>query len=100
MGVAGSGKTTIGRGLAEAMAARFIDADDYHRRQNIEKMSRGEALTDTDREPWLEALRGVVRGVLERDEQAILGLDRRTLYRKVAELEQRGSRAERSSGDT
>jgi gluconokinase len=72
MGVAGSGKTTIGRGLAEATGARFIDADDYHRPENIQKMSRGEALTDADREPWLEALRAVVQGVLERGERAVL----------------------------
>lgn len=72
MGVAGSGKTTIGRGLAQATGARFIDADDYHPRQNVEKMSRGEALTDADRGPWLEALRAVVRGVLERGERAVL----------------------------
>jgi gluconokinase len=72
MGVAGSGKTTIGRGLAEATGARFIDADDYHSLENIEKMSQGEALTDAERGPWLEALRAVLQGVLERGEQAVL----------------------------
>jgi gluconokinase len=72
MGVTGSGKTTIGRGLAEATGARFIDADDYHSPVNIEKMSRGEALSDADREPWLEALRALIQGVLARGEQAVL----------------------------
>jgi carbohydrate kinase (thermoresistant glucokinase family) len=72
MGVTGSGKTTIGRGLAEATGARFIDADDYHSRENIEKMSRGEALTDADRGPWIEALRAVLQGVLDRGEHAVL----------------------------
>jgi gluconokinase len=53
MGVAGSGKTTIGKGLAEALDAQFVDADDCHPKSNIEKMSRGAALSDDDRWPWL-----------------------------------------------
>lgn len=61
MGVAGSGKTTVGRALAEAMGASFLDADDFHSRSNIAKMSRGEALSDADRRPWLEALGAALR---------------------------------------
>jgi gluconokinase len=57
MGVSGSGKTTIGRGLAEALHWRFSDADDFHRAENVAKMRRGIALTDEDREPWLRAMR-------------------------------------------
>ena len=54
MGVAGCGKTTIGIALAARLRAVFLDGDHFHPPQNIEKMSRGEALTDADRWPWLD----------------------------------------------
>jgi gluconokinase len=72
MGVAGSGKTTIGRALAAELGARFFDADDYHSPENIRKMAHAEALTDADRAPWLEALRQLVAGVLQAQQQAVL----------------------------
>lgn len=53
MGVTGSGKTTIASGIAAAIGAGFVDADDCHPKSNIEKMERGEALNDDDRWPWL-----------------------------------------------
>lgn len=56
MGVTGSGKTTIGRLLAERLGCAFHDADDYHPAANREKMSRDEPLDDADRWPWLELL--------------------------------------------
>jgi carbohydrate kinase (thermoresistant glucokinase family) len=56
MGVSGSGKTVVGAALAARLGWRFIDADDLHPRGNIVKMSRGEALTDSDRVPWLAAV--------------------------------------------
>jgi gluconokinase len=57
MGVSGSGKTTTGRALADALHWGFSDADDFHPRENVEKMRSGVALTDEDREPWLYAIR-------------------------------------------
>ena len=72
MGVAGSGKTTVGRRLAGELGWKFYDADDFHPPANVEKMSRGVPLTDDDRRPWLEALRGLVRDSLTRDESAVL----------------------------
>jgi gluconokinase len=57
MGVAGSGKTLIGSMLAQALGSKFADADEFHPAANIDKMSRGIPLTDTDREPWLRAIR-------------------------------------------
>jgi gluconokinase len=56
MGVSGSGKTTIGKLLAEALGAEFVEGDAYHPPENIEKMRRGTPLDDADRRPWLEAL--------------------------------------------
>ena len=56
MGVAGVGKSTIGAALARRLGWRFIDADDYHPRENIAKMAAGIALEDADRWPWLARL--------------------------------------------
>lgn len=57
MGVSGSGKTTIGKLLAEQLGWTFIEADDYHPAANVDKMHRGIPLNDADRAPWLDALR-------------------------------------------
>ncbi|MFT5225696.1 MAG: gluconokinase [Polaribacter sp.] len=54
MGVSGSGKSSIALSLANALDGTCLDADDYHSENNIDKMSRGEALTDADRWPWLQ----------------------------------------------
>lgn len=56
MGVSGSGKSTIGAQLAEALALPFGDADAFHPPANVKKMSAGTPLTDADRWPWLDAL--------------------------------------------
>lgn len=72
MGVAGSGKTTIGRALAAELGWEFYDADDFHPPSNVGKMARGVPLGDEDRRPWLESLRAAVRGLLERGESAVL----------------------------
>jgi gluconokinase len=56
MGVAGSGKTTVGRLLAAELDWAFYDADDMHPPVNIAKMARGTALSDADRGPWLQAI--------------------------------------------
>ncbi len=61
MGVTGSGKTTVGRLLAEEFDGSFVDGDDLHPQGNIDKMSRGSALTDADRRPWLDEIAKVIR---------------------------------------
>ncbi len=60
MGVAGSGKTTVGRQLAAALDWNYFEADDFHPASNVAKMSRGEPLNDTDRVPWLAAIRAKI----------------------------------------
>ena len=56
MGVSGAGKSTVGRLIAARLDCPFRDADSFHPKANIEKMSRGEPLTDADRWPWLDAI--------------------------------------------
>lgn len=56
MGVSGSGKTTIGRLLAQRLNIPFYDADDFHPPANLAKLQTGIALSETDREPWLKDL--------------------------------------------
>jgi len=56
MGVSGVGKTTVGIALARRLGWPFLDADDFHPATNVEKMRRGEPLTDDDRRPWLDAI--------------------------------------------
>jgi gluconokinase len=53
MGVAGCGKSAAGAVLAARLGATYLDGDDLHPPENIEKMSRGEPLSDEDRWPWL-----------------------------------------------
>jgi gluconokinase len=56
MGVSGSGKTTVGTMLAEAMKCPFLEGDSLHSTENVDKMSEGIPLTDADRAPWLAAI--------------------------------------------
>jgi gluconokinase len=60
MGVSGSGKSTVGRLLAERLRAEFCDADSLHPPRNIERMTAGRPLRDIDRRPWLHAVGRVV----------------------------------------
>jgi carbohydrate kinase (thermoresistant glucokinase family) len=84
MGVSGSGKTTIGTLLADALQCSFLEGDSLHSKENIEKMSHGVPLNDSDRAPWLsghsrsnpgvfQARRKSCRGML-RSEAAVSGI--------------------------
>ncbi|WP_428262436.1 gluconokinase [Haliangium sp.] len=64
MGVAGSGKSTVGRALAEALGWGFCDGDDLHSAESKAKMARGEALDDGDRGPWLARVRDRIEAAL------------------------------------
>src|SRR5262245_61131467 len=72
MGVAGSGKTTVGRVLADQLGWPFRDADEFHPPANVDKMSHGIPLTDHDREPWLAAIRRYIEETLARDGRAVV----------------------------
>lgn len=56
MGVSGTGKSTTGRALAEALALPFLEGDDLHPESNVAKMAAGIPLTDADRAPWLDLI--------------------------------------------
>ena len=56
MGVSGSGKSTIGRRLADALGYAFLEGDEMHPPANIAKMSAGVPLDDADRAAWLDGI--------------------------------------------
>jgi gluconokinase len=72
MGVSGSGKTTVGEALAERLGWAFYDADNFHPKENVAKMSSGTPLSDEDRKPWLEALNQLIAKNLEQHTSLIL----------------------------
>ena len=72
MGVAGSGKTTVGRLLADALDAAYEEGDAYHSALNIEKMRGGAPLTDEDRWPWLNRLAARIDEWLRQGRRTVL----------------------------
>lgn len=72
MGVSGSGKTTVAVLLAAALGCQFQEGDDLHPAANVEKMSRGEPLTDADRIPWLNKIAAELDGWRARGESGVL----------------------------
>jgi len=71
-GVSGTGKSTVGRMLAERLGWRYVEADDHHPPANVEKMRRGEPLDDEDRAPWLASLRRELDRHLDAGEGIVL----------------------------
>ena len=83
-GVAGSGKTTIGRRLAAELAWSYYEADDFHSPANKDKMARGIPLDDNDRAPWLASIRAGMDDCLATGRNAVFtcsGLKEK--YRRV-----------------
>jgi gluconokinase len=72
MGVAGCGKTTVGKVLSERLGWVFYDGDDYHSADNKEKMARGIPLTDEDRNGWLDTLAELISSHLQEDRPAVI----------------------------
>ena len=73
MGVAGSGKTTVGTLLADAMHCAFLEGDSLHPAANVEKMRHGIPLTDSDRAPWLAAIHARMLDAFRRGESLVVG---------------------------
>lgn len=71
MGVAGSGKTTIGRLLAAELGWTYHEADDFHSAANKAKMGAGLPLDDADRAPWLAAIRAAMEAELAAGRRAV-----------------------------
>ena len=72
MGVSGSGKTTVGRRLAERLSFQFVDADDLHSSANKQKMGQGIPLTEADRLPWLQLIAEKISCWLDNGERVVL----------------------------
>lgn len=72
MGPAGAGKTTIGTRLARSLGWKYLEADDFHTKKNIERMREGIPLTDADREPWLATMREALREAIAKGERVVL----------------------------
>lgn len=72
MGVSGTGKTTVGEALSQALGAKFIDGDDLHPRANIIKMASSQPLEDSDRQPWLERIGDVIFSLGQKNESGVL----------------------------
>jgi gluconokinase len=87
MGVVGSGKTTVGRLLADQLAWEVADADDFHPPSNVEKIRHGIALTDDDRWPWLQALReAITHWIYERRNVVLACSALKRSYRRELEI--------------
>jgi|SRR5262245_37952322 len=72
MGVSGSGKTTVGRLLADQLGWAFVEGDDFHPPANVAKMRRGEPLTDADRMPWLQSVRRQIDALARAGQSAVV----------------------------
>lgn len=93
IGVSGSGKTTIGQLLAKKLNWDFSDADSFHSKANIEKMSHGIPLNDTDRAPWLQVMREAIDRWLQENKNVVLACSAlKASYRQTLLPNQEGLR--------
>jgi gluconokinase len=84
MGVTGSGKSTVGRQLADRLGWLFLEADDFHSAANKEKMHRGIPLTEADRLPWLRAIHAELLTQARGGNNVVLGCSAlRKSYREI-----------------
>jgi gluconokinase len=86
IGVSGSGKSTIGAGLARAIDCEFLEGDTLHPQANIDKMSRGIPLDDDDRRPWLSDLHARMADAFERGKDLVVACSAlKQAYRQALE---------------
>ena len=83
MGVSGSGKSTIGKLLSQELNIPFFDGDDFHPKENIEKMSSGQPLNDKDRQSWLEVLNSLAIKELKKSNCIIVCSALKQKYREI-----------------
>ncbi len=92
-GPMGCGKTTIGKMLAEKLGWPFYDGDNFHPKENVEKMRAGIALTDEDRRLWLEKLRDIIKRRLKEGQNTILACSAlKQSYRNILGVDQKNVR--------
>ncbi len=72
MGVSGCGKSTLGAELAQRLAFRYVEGDELHPPENVERMAAGIALTDDDRKGWLETIAHVLREAREHAQPVVV----------------------------
>jgi gluconokinase len=87
MGVSASGKSTVGRLLAERLGWKFCEGDDFHSKASLRKMSRGVPLNDQDRTPWLKAIRKLISTAVEKGENVVIACSAlKKSYRRMLEV--------------
>lgn len=69
-GVSGTGKSTLGHALANALKMPYVEGDDLHPKANVDKMAAGNPLDDSDREPWLELIRTTAEQKISEEQTA------------------------------
>lgn len=100
MGVSGCGKTTVGRGLAEALRWEFQEADTLHPPENVSKMSAGIALDDSARAPWLAAVRAGIEACTVRGGKVVVACSAlKHAYRLILAPDPSGTRFVHLRGD-
>ncbi len=99
MGVSGSGKTTIGKLLADTLEWEFSDADTFHSPENVEKMRRGIPLSEADRMPWLQDLQTAIKHWLQENKNVVLACSAlKDSYRQILVLD--SDRSANANGDS
>jgi len=100
MGVSGSGKSSVGKALADHLGWAFYDADDLHPSKNVAKMAAGIPLDDSDRTPWLAALHDLISSSLKANKSGVLACSAlKERYRQQLTRDNQGIRIVYLKGD-